>query len=51
MKKFLGILATVAFAVGIGFLIPLPAVHAQQAGSTLSRVGGRYVASNYVFVA
>ena len=47
MKKFVSIALTIAFAVGLGFFPALPPVHAQQAGSTLSRVAGRYVASNY----
>ena len=51
MKKLATVLTLMALGVGLGFLIPLPAAHAQQPGSTLSRVGGRFVASNYVYVA
>lgn len=46
-KKLLSIALTIAFGAGLGWFLPVPPVHAQQAGSTLSRVAGRYMASNY----
>ncbi len=46
-KKLLSIALTIALGAGLGWLLPVPPVHAQQAGSTLSRVAGRYMASNY----
>lgn len=43
MKKFLGLMLA---AVAVSFAVP---AHAQQPGSTLSRVAGEFIASNYQY--